>query len=61
VANRARPAVPAGASANLTALAMAGPSLGWASGFTMANANASFEPLLSGSANRRTSLALPGS
>jgi hypothetical protein len=40
------PAVAAGASANLTALAMAGPSLGWASGFTMANANAPFEPLL---------------
>jgi hypothetical protein len=38
--------VAAGASANLTALAMAGPSLGWASGFTMANANAPFEPLL---------------
>jgi hypothetical protein len=31
------PAVAAGASANLTALAMASPSLGWASGFTMAN------------------------
>jgi hypothetical protein len=40
------PAVAAGASANLTALAMARPSLGWASGFTMANANAPFEPLL---------------
>lgn len=39
------PAVAAGASANLTALAMASPSLGWASGFTMANANAPFAPL----------------
>ena len=41
-----RPAVAVGASANLTAVAMAGPSLGWASGFTMVNANAPFEPLL---------------
>jgi hypothetical protein len=40
------PAVAADASANLTALAMAGPSLGWASGFTMASANSPFEPLL---------------
>jgi hypothetical protein len=40
------PAVPAGASANLTGLAMAGPSLGWASGFTLAGQNAPFEPLL---------------
>jgi len=42
------PAVPASDSANLTALAMAGPSLGWASGFTLSNTvqNAPFEPLL---------------
>jgi len=40
------PAVPAGASANLTGLAMAGPSLGWASGFTLASQDAPFEPLL---------------
>src|SRR5690242_20641090 len=42
------PAVPAGSDANLTALAMAGPSLGWASGFTLANSpqNAEFKPLL---------------
>lgn len=42
------PAVPVSDSANLTALAMAGPSLGWASGFTLSNTvqNAPFEPLL---------------
>lgn len=43
----AAPPVPRSQSANLTALAMAGPSEGWASGFTLANtANAPFEPLL---------------
>jgi hypothetical protein len=41
------PAVPSSDSANLTALAMAGPSLGWASGFTLSNATQAFEPLLS--------------
>jgi hypothetical protein len=43
------PAVPAAHSANLTALAMAGPSVGWAAGFTLSNTvqNAPFEPLLS--------------
>ncbi len=42
------PAVPASDSANLTALAMAGPSAGWASGFTLSNTvpNAPFRPLL---------------
>lgn len=42
------PAVSASDSANLTALAMAGPSLGWASGFTLSNIvqNAQSEPLL---------------
>jgi hypothetical protein len=42
------PAVPASDSANLTALAMAGPSLGWASGFTLSNTapSAPFEPWL---------------
>jgi hypothetical protein len=47
------PAVATGASANLTALALATPSLGWASGFTMANANAPFEPLLAAWNGRR--------
>jgi hypothetical protein len=42
------PAGPAADSANLTALAMASPSQGWAAGFTLTNSsqNASFEPLL---------------
>jgi hypothetical protein len=41
------PAVPADDSANLTALAMAGPAEGWAAGFTMANATQGpFMPLL---------------
>lgn len=40
------PHVAAGASANLTGLAMARSSLGWASGFTMASQDAPFEPLL---------------
>jgi hypothetical protein len=40
------PAVAPGASANLTAIAMASPSRGWASGFTLASQNAPFEPLL---------------
>lgn len=40
--------MPAADSANLTALAMASPSEGWASGFTLANSpqDAPFEPLL---------------
>jgi hypothetical protein len=41
------PAVPSSDSANLTALAMARPSLGWASGFTLSNSAQAFEPLLS--------------
>ena len=43
------PAVVSSDSANLTALAMAGPSLGWASGFTLSNTSqdSPFEPLLS--------------
>ncbi len=42
------PAVPAADSANLTAVAMASPSEGWAAGFMLANSpqNAPFEPLL---------------
>jgi hypothetical protein len=42
------PAVQVSDSANLTALAMAGPSLGWAAGFTLPNTvqNAPFGPLL---------------
>ena len=42
------PDVPAADSANLTAVAMASPSVGWASGFTLANSpqNAPSEPLL---------------
>lgn len=47
------PAVAAGASANLTAVAMASPSRGWASGFTLASQNAPFEPLLAGWNGRR--------
>jgi hypothetical protein len=49
------PAVPAVDSANLTALAMASPSEGWASGFTLANSpqNAPFEPLLAAWDGRR--------
>lgn len=42
----AGPAVPAGDSANLTGLAMAGPSQGWACGFTLANSSQDFSPLL---------------
>ena len=57
------PAVPAWDSANLTALAMSGPSLGWAAGFTLDNRkkNAPFEPLLAawnGRAWRRVRLRL---
>lgn len=40
------PAVPAADSANLTGLAMAGPSEGWACGFTLNNASQVFGPLL---------------
>lgn len=40
------PAVPAGDSANLTGLAMAGPSEGWACGFTLTNSSQDFLPLL---------------
>lgn len=42
------PDVPDADSANLTAVAMASPSVGWASGFTLANSaqNAPSEPLL---------------
>lgn len=40
------PAVPAGDSANLTGLAMAGPSQGWACGFTLTNSSQDFLPLL---------------
>ena len=48
------PIIAAGASANLTALAMAGPSLGWTAGFTLANnQNAPFEPLLAAWNGRR--------
>jgi hypothetical protein len=47
------PAIAAGASANLTALAMAGPSLGWTAGFTLADPNAPFEPLLAAWNGRR--------
>jgi len=48
------PTVAAGASANLTALAMAGPALGWTAGFTLAsNQNAPFEPLLAAWNGRR--------
>jgi hypothetical protein len=47
------PAVAAGASANLTGLAMAAPSLGWACGFTLAGGNAPFEPLLAAWNGRR--------
>ena len=49
------PAVPASDSANLTALAMASPSLGWTAGFTLANSppNAPFEPLLAAWNGRR--------
>jgi hypothetical protein len=47
------PAVAAGASANLTAVAMASPSRGWASGFTLASQNAPFEPLLAAWNGRR--------
>jgi hypothetical protein len=41
-------AIPSSESANLTALTMARPSLGWAAGFTLDNTkqNAPFEPLL---------------
>lgn len=55
----AGPAVAASASANLTALAMASPSLGWTAGFTLANnQNAPFEPLL-GAWNGRRWQAVP--
>ena len=48
------PAVAAGASANLTALAMASPSLGWTAGFTLADSvDAPFEPLLGAWDGRR--------
>jgi hypothetical protein len=47
------PALAAGASANLTGLAMAGPSRGWASGFTMASQDSSFQPLLAAWNGRR--------
>lgn len=48
------PPVPAAINANLTAVAMTGPSQGWASGFTMATTrNAPFKALL-GSWNGRT-------
>ena len=48
------PAVPAGDSANLTALAMAGPADGWTAGFTLANATQGpFLPLLAGWNGRR--------
>jgi hypothetical protein len=49
------PGVPAADSANLTAVAMASPSLGWASGFTLASSaqNAPFEPLLAAWDGRR--------
>jgi hypothetical protein len=47
------PAVAAGASANLTGLAMTGPSRGWASGFTMASQDSPFKPLLAAWNGRR--------
>jgi hypothetical protein len=47
------PAIAAGASANLTAVAMASPSRGWAAGFTLASQNAPFEPLLAAWNGRR--------
>jgi hypothetical protein len=49
------PAVPASDSANLTALALAGPSRGWVSGFTLSNQiqNGPFEPLLAAWNGRR--------
>jgi hypothetical protein len=49
------PVVPASDSANLTALAMTGPSLGWVAGFTLPNGaqNAPFEPLLGAWNGRR--------